>query len=336
MTVGSSEILRATVEPSDAANGTVTWSSSNPATATVGKGNGLVKALAEGTATITVTATDGGFTDVCEVTVTEAEVAISLNRTTLTLMGGDTETLRATIEPLSAGLTATWTSSDPAVATVGKTSGLVTAIAPGPAEITATAGGKSASCALTVEERIIPVEKVALSKTSMSLTQFEFETLTFSIEPFNATDRSVTWKSSNDNVATVVGGKVTGTGKGTASITVTTTSGGKTDVCIVTVAEASPIIVADENLAGKYTWDQAMTACPAGWRLPTREELEPLCPLRNNYNGFQDGKYWTSDEKESNPSTAYVVLFSSMERCFNGYDYSKTEQNFVRCVQPRN
>ncbi len=330
--VGGTEILRATVEPTDALDKTITWASSNPLVATVGEGNGLVRAIAAGEATITVTTADGGMTASCEVTVEDAEIVVSVNKPTLTLTQGDTQTLRATVEPVNAAVT--WSSSNAAVATVGATTGLVTAVAAGTADITATAGDKSAKCVLTVDARVIPVAGVALNKTSMAITDVEFETLTFTVEPFNATDKTVTWHSSNEGVATVTGGKVSGVAKGTVSITVRTVDGGKEDVCIVTVTEAGPI-VAESNLAGTYTWDAAQTACPVGWRLPTREEMDALCPVRDNYNGFSDGRYWTSSEKENNPLTAYYVLFSTIGRCFYGNDAAKTDQNMVRCIQSR-
>ena len=82
---------------------------------------------------------------------------------------------------------------------------------------------------------IYKVTKVELNKTSLTLDVNESETLTATITPSNATDKSVTWESSDTNIATVENGKVTATGEGTATITVTTEDGDKTATCTVTV-----------------------------------------------------------------------------------------------------
>jgi len=89
----------------------------------------------------------------------------------------------------------------------------------------------------------IAVTGVSLNKTSVSLGMGGTETLTATIAPSNATNKNVTWTSSNASVATVsTGGKITAIGAGTATITVTTASGSKTATCTVTVV---PVIKVD-------------------------------------------------------------------------------------------
>ena len=156
------DTLTATVEPNNATNRNVTWSSDNPSVATVN--NGVVSAVSEGTATIIVTAQgDNTKFASCTVTVTAATVPVTgvtlsqnqaslyYNRTPNTL------TLTATVAPDNATNQAvTWTSSDTSVATVEN--GVVTAVAPGTATITVTTadGGFTATCAVTVRPDIPP------------------------------------------------------------------------------------------------------------------------------------------------------------------------------------
>ena len=101
---GGTDTLTATVEPNNATNRNVTWSSDNPSVATVN--NGVVSAVSEGTATITVTAQgDSTKSASCTVTVTAATVSVTgvtLNKTSTSLYVGDTETLTATVEPSEA------------------------------------------------------------------------------------------------------------------------------------------------------------------------------------------------------------------------------------------
>jgi len=81
-----------------------------------------------------------------------------------------------------------------------------------------------------------PVEGVSLDKTSLNMTAGDTATLTPSFTPSNATNKNVTWKSSDEKVATVKDGVVTAVAKGNATITVTTEDGGKTATCAVSVA----------------------------------------------------------------------------------------------------
>ena len=112
--------------------------------------------------------------------------------------------------------------------------GLVTAIAEGISTITASAGGKSATCVISV--LATPVTSVTLDNTSVFLTAGETLKLTATVKPNNATDKSITWSSNNDEVATVSSeGLVTAKSAGNAEITVKTNDGGKIATCSVTV-----------------------------------------------------------------------------------------------------
>jgi uncharacterized protein YjdB len=240
LTEGESKALSATVSPTDATDKSVSWTSSAPDVASV-TSSGNVTALKAGSATITVKTTDGGKTATCSVTVNAKVIAVTqvtLDVKTKELVEGESFTLKATVAPDNAtDKSVTWSSSAADVASVDQT-GKVTAVKAGSATITVTTkdGNKTATCAVTVKPKVYPVTGVSLDKTTATLYEGETETLTATITPDNATDKSVTWTSSAPEVATVdANGKVTAVKAGTATVTVTTTDGGKTATCTVTV-----------------------------------------------------------------------------------------------------
>ncbi len=149
LVVGETSTLTATVSPENATDKVVTWKSSKASVAKVDS-NGKVTAVAKGSATITATA--GGKSATCTVEVVEKQVpaeSISLNKQSLELKAGASETLKATVTPTNTTDEVTWSSSDEKVAKVDK-NGKVTAVAAGSVTITAKAGEKSATCTVTV------------------------------------------------------------------------------------------------------------------------------------------------------------------------------------------
>jgi len=227
--------------------GEVTWASDKPEVATV-DANGVVKAVKAGEATITAAA--NGFKAECVVTVEAATVAVTgvtLSADAVTLTVDETATLEATVLPNNAtDNTVTWTSDKPEVATVE--AGVVKAVAAGTATITAKAGEKTATCVVTVKAKapeVIAVTNITLNKTELTLVAGSSETLTATVEPDNATDKTVTWESSNEDVVTVVDGVVTAVAVGEAGIKAT--AGEWTVACIVTV-EAAPVAVENVTL----------------------------------------------------------------------------------------
>ena len=139
--------LTATLTPVDSAT-YCTWSSSDTTVATVNS-SGRVVAKKTGTATITVK-TSNGKTAACVITVKKAPTDISLNKTTLTLKKGQTETLISTLTPSTSVTYCNWSSSDTTIATVNA-NGVVTAKKKGTAVITVkTSNSKTASCTVTI------------------------------------------------------------------------------------------------------------------------------------------------------------------------------------------
>lgn len=245
LNAGATLTLTATVKPDNAADKTVSWTSSNPAVATV-TDKGVVTAVAKGNATITAK-TVNGLTATCALTVRPVAESITLSQTSATVSTGKTLTLTATILPADAEQTKTWTSSHPVVATVSD-KGVVTAIAKGSAVITVkTANGLTASCEMIV----CPLpESVTLSKSEILLEIGETETLTATVLPVDVLNKNVTWSSSNEAVARITAdGTVTAIAKGVATITATASNGVK-GTCTIYVASVSPksITVEPESL----------------------------------------------------------------------------------------
>ena len=225
MQVGETETLTATVNPADATDKIVTWSSSDVSVATVADG----KITAKKSGAATITAKSGNCTAECVVSVSVNTESVTLDKTTLSLSVGESAQLTATVSPADAtDRNVIWTSSDESVAKVSD--GKVTAVKSGKATITAKCGDKTAVCAVTVT---VPTGSVTLDKTTLSLAVGESAQLTATVSPADATDRNVTWISSDESVASVNSGIVTALKEGTA--TITASAGGKSAVCAVTV-----------------------------------------------------------------------------------------------------
>ena len=254
---GDEQVLVATVEPDNATDKTVTWSSSNAQVASVDK-EGKVKALKSGTATITAKA--GEKTANCEVTVTTPVESVALDRTSMTLEEGQSTTLIATISPNDADeKTVTWSSSDANIVTVDQ-SGKVTAVKEGAATITAKACGKSATCEVSVKKQVIQVTSITLNKTSLTLEKGKSETLTATVKPDNANDKTVNWSSSDSSIATVdSNGMVIAVKAGQAVITAK--AGEKTATCAVMVTvPVSSITLSESSLTMSKGQSVTLTA----------------------------------------------------------------------------
>ena len=141
----------------------------------------------------------GGKEDKPDGPITPSVVAVSsvsLSKTEAELVIGNTLQLTATVSPSNATeKNITWNSSNTTIATITPT-GLVTAKAEGSANITASCGGKSATCKLTVKKPVVAVASVELDKPEITLDAEETYTLKATVKPDNATDKTVTWASS--------------------------------------------------------------------------------------------------------------------------------------------
>ena len=227
--------LTASLTPVDTSD-ELTWTSSNEEVATVE--DGVVKAV--GLGEVEIVAMAGSVTKSCPVKVYQGVNNITLDVTSHTMTIGDFLQLTATIYPKDAEYKdVIWSSNNEDVAVVDQ-KGLVQAKAYGKVKITATSkdGGLEAVCNVTVEP--VAVTEVSLNAKAVTLKVGETYQLKETILPENATDKTVTWTSSNTKAATVSGGAVTAVGTGSAVIIVKTNSGAKTASCTVTVQGSLP------------------------------------------------------------------------------------------------
>jgi uncharacterized protein YjdB len=243
--VDASTQLIATVEPINADNKNVTWSSNDTSVVKVNS-TGLITCVNAGRASIMVTTEDGGKTATLEINVKPVNVhviGITIDPDTASVYIDSTIQLNTTILPSDAdNKNVTWSSNNISVATVSST-GLVTGLALGTTTVTVTSqdGGKIASSEITVAPVKVTGVKVDPSQTTISVGASK--QLTASVLPVNATNKNVTWSSSDTSVVLVSAtGRVSSLKEGSSTITVTTEDGSKTDSCIVSVVfSAIPI-----------------------------------------------------------------------------------------------
>ena len=168
--------------------------------------------------------------------------AISLTGTYSSISIGSTSQLTVNYTPSETNVkNITFTSSNENIATVSST-GLITGVAQGNATITATAQAASGTVSNTFNVIVTPISVtgVTLDNSSTSVKVGKTITLVATVSPSNATNKSVTWTSSNTAIATVSSaGVVTGVAAGSATITVKTVDGNKTATCTVTVTTSS-------------------------------------------------------------------------------------------------
>jgi uncharacterized protein YjdB len=235
---GDRETLVATVKPNDATEQTVTWSSSDLSVATI-TANGTVIAMGRGKATIM--AKIGYESASCEITVKVPVKYIMLSQTSLTLNEGESVTLEAAVIPDDADNKAvTWSTSDGSIVSVNQ-DGTIHAIKQGSADIIAKAGDKQMTCAVTVVKQ---VTSITLDKDNLTLLVGNTSTLTATILPDDATDKTVMWASCNLDVATVENGVVKGIGVG--ETTIIATSGSVSAICdVLVLSDSEPSVFAE-------------------------------------------------------------------------------------------
>ena len=229
-----------------------TWRSSDTTVARVRDGG--VSAMKAGTALII--ASVDGLADTVAATVTDAALpidSVAVSPLTASVIVGQkvglTAEALATDGKAVAGTSITWSTSDPAIATV-TSAGSVTGVAVGNAKIKASAGGKSTSAAVTVEPvPTVAVASVTLSPSPIAVTEGKTVQLTATTKAADGstlTGRTITWASSNENVAKVsASGLLTGVGAGTAAISAM--SEGKADTASAEVT-ASVVAVASVTM----------------------------------------------------------------------------------------
>ena len=281
--VGSAIQLTAGFEPEDAAIRAVTWTSRNPAIATVDE-NGAVTGVKRGTATIVATAADGSKkAGAIQVTVTQPVTGITFAKETYTVNTKRSVQVRPKVLPANASDTVlTWTSSDEAVATVKN--GVITGVKAGACTITcASRSDPDVTASVTVEVHQ-PVTKIecANSAAELSLLVGESVQLSWNVYPDDATDKALKYRPSHGSIISVdANGLVTGVGRGITSVTATAQDGsGKQGTAKITVIQ--PVTGVSLRLPKYYIQYKGTGRITA--------TVEP-----NNAN--HKNVYWTSDDE---------------------------------------
>jgi uncharacterized protein YjdB len=259
LAVGETDNLIATINSTVTVNGTtpaVTWVSSD--TSIVNVFNGIIMAVRTGTAVVTAVTSIG--TASCIVTVTNPVTTISLNKTSDILDVGITDTLIATVSQVSmnqttaVNQTVNWTSSNPNVVLVS--GGVISAVSPGNAVITATTAGAEnvVTCYVTVNSSN-PLMSIVLNKKADFLQVGGTDVLTASVIATASVNQAVTWSSSDSNIVKVVEGVIVGLSPGTANITATTADGSQSATCTVTVNKLNTPVTSTESISINKTTD---------------------------------------------------------------------------------
>jgi uncharacterized protein YjdB len=178
--------------------------------------------------------------------------SVSLNPTSLSGQVGGSGSLTATVNPANAtDKSVTWSSSNSSVASV--TNGAVSYTGVGSATITVKTndGNHTATANVAVSSATVSVTSVSLNLSSLSGVVGGSGSLTATVNPSNATDKSVTWQSSNPSVASVTNGTVSYTGVGNATITVKTNDGNYTATCTITVDDVPAGLILNSGIACK-------------------------------------------------------------------------------------
>lgn len=188
----------------------------------------------------------------CEPTPSTIAVeSVQVDEASLLLYVGESQTLKAYVNPMDAtNQSVSWSSSDSGVASVSD-AGAVTAVSAGDAVITVTTadGGFTATCDVTVKDVVIPVTGISLNKTSLELVVGDKENLVATVTPSNASISNIVWTTSNEAVVTVKDGAVEAVGAGSAVVTAATPDGAFKDDCIIKV-EASEFLITFETNGG--------------------------------------------------------------------------------------
>ena len=235
----------------------LTWSSSNPAVATIDSKTGELKALSDG-ATV-ITADNGNLSGSITLNVKPIEAtSITLSQQNITLKVGASQTLEAKVLPENTTYkNVSWDSNDPNIVVVSD--GVITAMGVGTANVRAMVGQLTANCTVTVVP--IEAESVKLSATSADLKIGQSLQLNATVAPENTTDKTITWVSGNADCASVsTDGNVLAISQGTA--TITATCGVATASCIITVSpiESNEVVLNYSALSLKVGGSQQLTA----------------------------------------------------------------------------
>lgn len=318
--VGAQYTLKPTVSPAQYA-GKLTWSSEDERIVTVDE-TGVLTGVAPGIAVVAVTS-ESNCRAICTVTVKAPVTALALNKDTLTLEKGYVEKLVPVPTPANTTDSYSWSSSNTSIATVAA-DGTVTAKAVGSALITVKASsGVRAYCTVTVKNAPVAVSALKLNQTELMLTKAETAQLTATIVPSSATDKTVVWSSSDDNIAAVNNlGVVKAVAPGVAYIRAEAVNGCYA-LCTVRVVSASgpSLIVADAKGAagGSATVAVGVAQNPgiAAYKLTVHYDTALLTPVAIEANSAFGGSF-VSNLDDTGRTELNVVWYATENTDLNG------------------
>ena len=253
---GDTQQLTLNIQPSNASIKGVYWRSGDPDIVSVSQ-DGVITGLKSGSTVIYADLSDSdlathteALNPYCWVTVNVPVTGISLPQSHVTLEVGEEMAASPIFSPADTTYTAYYygSSNKNVLDIVG--GGVLRAVAPGTATLTVSTYDRkySATCTVTVVAAKVEVTGVAVSKSSLSIENGTSAQLSASVYPSNASNKNVSWRSSNSSVVSVdSNGKITAKSVGTATITVKTADGGYESSCTVTVVAAMPKISIRNN-----------------------------------------------------------------------------------------
>lgn len=324
---GQSLALNPVINPGDATDSTVTYTSSDSKVATVDV-SGNVVAIAKGTTTITATA--GGKSDSFVLTVLVPITSFKLDdaQETVELIKNDTLQLKTTINPNASettdDTTVTWTSSDNTIAKVDK-NGLVTTLKAGNVKITGTLkNGMNVVSNITV--KIIPVESISLTQKDLNILKNEKHKISIKVNPTNSTEiTDVVWSSSDNKIATIdKNGVIKGMAKGKVTIkaTMVTSTGTFEDETEVTVEEIALESIKVTNSTNKISIGEKLkldvqlnpTNTTDDVKLTYKSSDESIAKVDKNgvVTGLKSGKVTITVTAENGIETSFEITVNNI------------------------
>jgi|GEM_PF-1376763 len=250
---GTTAALNITTKPENTST-KINWTSADESVVTVDE-NGNVTGVSIGSAVITATPANGIGAKSCTVTVNAPVTAMEFEKPSVTVYVNDTPKLNLIVDPADTTESITYSSSSSSNCPINSSTGVITAKSTGTYTITATSSsGIKAYCTVKVISQPVIVTGISLNSTEINKKVGETYKLTATVTPSNATDKTVSWASTDESVATVTnGGMVEAVGAGKAVVTATTENGIVAS-CVVNVTG-----VASTNQAKIYIPDMLAT-----------------------------------------------------------------------------
>ena len=248
--VGQSRELIPNVKPLNA-EVDIVWETSDANVATINT-NGIVTGLNSGSCSIICRDRISGLSTQCSVNVIIKVQSVVVSPKEADIELNSTIELHATVLPEDASdKSVKWTSTNPSVASVDDY-GKVTANSYGSSFIVVQAndGLVSDICKINVVKH---VESVVITEKEVNMTKSETHQLTAIVSPSDATDKSLSWNSSNPQVATVTDGLITALSNGSSIVTVSSIDGNHSDICVIIVSDEAGIDCVYDDFICSYS-----------------------------------------------------------------------------------